>query len=713
MSRFFRSVNTLLEKLDDGAEAAGSMLGRGGGDDEDEDSVDEDQEYESYEDEEEGEEEGEYESYEDNAEEEEEEYGGESSDWGDDGGDGVQAAEGETLRRTEVNAAGTNRGMGSNYAEPTAPGGTGASSVRGTGIPKSPPRSVSPPPPPRAGPVPPPPPPKFSASIPSPQPPPPPAPPSSSGVASASSSSVVSSSPQHATVTATAKKFKEMKRSIDRLERTNANLLQQNQVLQREIDAQQKELLHAATDIQEERQEWKDEMAELKAQQEEEIRGQKEEFEKQISELSAELEAERKRRAQEGGSMQETLEDATSTKQLNAKLQLQVESLQSQARSLQGALDAAREAESRAEQNLDNARTQYQSLLSKKQDRETELEKTVSELSALLAAERERNPADAKAQLQKRATDEPNFKGQYEETLDELKSVQTQYRLSQQECSTLQDQLRQVSAERVAETTEYQQRQREYDEKMWEMSIQIKRLETQVREFQCENGQQENLAARGGAVDNLSDNEDARLRLAHRQAEEAKAKVKSLSDQLIRQQSIVEQTKSENIALKGRLQTATHRADAAESALASNNASHSGLDVEGGAYYSGSKTRRRIKGTGRPVFGAGGLISSSTTPPASRSIRAALGLRVVRRGSPMEQVAVTLDAVDHWIMEMMTILRYEPLARVGITVYLLIIHIYCFVLVCFHAFEAEHGDLGALTHHQHHSIHQKTIEGAR
>ena len=63
----------------------------------------------------------------------------------------------------------------------------------------------------------------------------------------------------------------------------------------------------------------------------------------------------------------------------------------------------------------------------------------------------------------------------------------------------------------------------------------------------------------------------------------------------------------------------------------------------------------------------------------------------------MMQVVQTVDAVDLWMLETGFLLKQEPLARLGLLAYALILHLWCFGLIFFHTVEAEHGDLGSLT----------------
>ena len=77
-------------------------------------------------------------------------------------------------------------------------------------------------------------------------------------------------------------------------------------------------------------------------------------------------------------------------------------------------------------------------------------------------------------------------------------------------------------------------------------------------------------------------------------------------------------------------------------------------------------------------------------------MRSALGIRA--SASPfMMQIVQTVDGLDLWMLETGLVLKQEPLARLGLLAYALLLHLWCFGLVFFHTVEAEHGDLGALT----------------
>jgi hypothetical protein len=510
---------------------------------------------------------------------------------------------------------------------------------------------------------------------------------------------------------------------VSHLQAINATLQERLDRAEAEVRAQHDELMAAAASLQEERKllrEEKDEYLadhedeiELKEQQhQEEIKKLHTRYQIQIKGLQDDLREQRAMYQRQGGDLsseiskaveekERAVEEANDVKAEQEALKAQYdvmarqhESLQRQCAALEQSAEVARQAERRAEEKLDALLEQHKHQMSLRQAREAELERTVAELgSALTAAQAvaappNSHPGDGGPSRESLLASLREYQEKHSVAAEELESARAELRLTTRQCEALQCDIREMSSERDAEVAQSQQRQRQHDEQVSQLMAQIQRLQGSS----SINGFGPNAAANMG--DRLSD-DDPRLRQTEIELGESKRQMAELSDQLLRLQGIVEASKSEVLVLKGRLQAANSRADAAEAALAS--ASTSAYDVEGGGGGgggSGSKSRRRVKG-GFRALGGGGLSRPSHLAP--RSVRAALGLRVVS-GSTMEQVALTVDALDNWMMDTGSILKAEPLARVAFAVYLTILHCWCFALVFFHAVESEHGDLGALTH---------------
>jgi hypothetical protein len=267
-------------------------------------------------------------------------------------------------------------------------------------------------------------------------------------------------------------------------------------------------------------------------------------------------------------------------------------------------------------------------------------------------------------------TAEVSYKDQYEVAAEELETVKTQLSLATQRSEFLQQELQDVSNERVAEAATVTEGQRENDDKVAALSAQVSLLEGSLRELkQNDDGD--------ATTEPASDND--RARQLTRDLDRSKRQIASLSDQLIRQQGSTEVAKSEILALKGRLQAASARVEAAEKS------DEKAYEMEGGGVtYTASKLRRRVKsGRGR------------SNQLQTRSVRSALGMSL-NEGNGMGQVALTVDAVDSWMLDTGSVMRSEPLARLGFALYLTVLHLWCFILVFFHAIESEHGDLGSL-----------------
>jgi hypothetical protein len=154
----------------------------------------------------------------------------------------------------------------------------------------------------------------------------------------------------------------------------------------------------------------------------------------------------------------------------------------------------------------------------------------------------------------------------------------------------------------------------------------------------------------------------------------------------VRQQEKMDQTTSELSALRNRLQVATSRAQKAEDALTHANS----FDVESGpesGNYGGNSTVVRRRKRGQREIG---------------SIRQAINLNS-QRDENSERIGKAIDAVDNFSVQTGKYLRYNPLARGGFILYLLVLHLWTFVVLFLHThkFETVHGDFGAANNLAH------------
>lgn len=459
---------------------------------------------------------------------------------------------------------------------------------------------------------------------------------------------------------------------------------------QKELSATRRELDQAAEIVQNERKTAAEEREDLLEEQEEDMQQCKQEYEEKLQDLrdemkeqaaayEAKLALQEEDFQEEGGNLTSDLTKLREQKNaalaeaqvLNSQvaeleagrcdLEELVKAETARAQAAEDRASAAEKASAVVEERLDLIQASHQKQLQQRQVRETELERTVTELSqkvvsgssaALAAAEKPSVPHNVE------------FKEKYEVVSEELVTVRTEAEMFKQRCHKLQNELSSLSEEHADQYQASQVKIRAYEE-------QVAALTAQTASVAPSSG--------------IGDGQDLeRLAL---ELEQAKNEIGSLSDQLVRQKGLTETTKSNVLALKGRLQAATARADNAERSL-QQQSSHAGVsDLEAGSG-GGARQRRRIKGGSRVAATRFGQLPT-------RSIRNSLGLRT-STSRFQRQVGETLDALDTWILETGHILRNEPLARLGFTLYMALLHLWCFGLIVYHTVQSERTDFSAL-----------------
>jgi hypothetical protein len=228
----------------------------------------------------------------------------------------------------------------------------------------------------------------------------------------------------------------------------------------------------------------------------------------------------------------------------------------------------------------------------------------------------------------------------------------------------LHRQLKEMSKESTQEATSTQVQQLQYERRVAEMTLTISRLEASLRDAQNENTKGENINNRDPADEELAQ------------------QVKLLSEEVVRLRDNLGNSSSELKTLKSRLHVALERASKAEDELASAAAFggsdvYNSMELGSGNRESSNATARRRK--------AGGSQNST--------IRAAMRLTSAQ-GDRTEQLAKVVDAVDDFAVTTGKYLRKNPMARAGFILYLLLMHIWTFVLLFHHAhnFETLKGD---------------------
>jgi hypothetical protein len=504
--------------------------------------------------------------------------------------------------------------------------------------------------------------------------------------------------------------------------KTNKTLATKLETADAEINAQREELLRAGERIEKDRKRAQEEREDLLDDHDEELdqlasahdteqAEQKTRYEQQLKELQDRLQSEETRRMQEGGDYTQDLEDALQREREALKKLSQVETaktaLQSnvsklemlqmawttKVESLTQTQKTAAEREREAEDKLDAALSLQARQMSQRQSREAGLEQTILDLSVALTVSRQKEASQMVKVVQQKTAATPgnedaeeSLKDKYERTAEELETVKVQLSMETQRREALQQELNEISKERTEEASSAQARQMQHDRKVADLESTISRLQASLRE------------QKNGSLAHASSSAAADPRRTQ-ELEDCKRQIAGLSEQLLRQQGRAEASKSEILALKGRLQSATIRAEEAEkksatAQMGTPSTSSQIYQMEGGGVaYSNPGVRRRVKGGMGRVRGG----SSSV-----RSIRSALNLGSGRTGPGMEPIVATIDGIDSWMVDTGSFLRHEPMARLGFLCYFVTLHLWTFALVAFHTTEVPHGDFGSMDNNPRH-----------
>jgi chromosome segregation ATPase len=187
---------------------------------------------------------------------------------------------------------------------------------------------------------------------------------------------------------------------------------------------------------------------------------------------------------------------------------------------------------------------------------------------------------------------------------------------------TLHQELQDISKERTEEASAAHARQLQNDRKIADMSVTISRLQASVRD------------AKRAPFDDSRDS-------AYSVGEDEKTvEIRTLSEQILRQQETIGQSKSEISALKSRLKGALSRAVNAEGALSTFQNSDDLYDKmesapsSGGVNNDGRRTMKRRGGRGNSYDGG--------------SIRSAIRLK---QGESGEKIGKAIDIVDSFSVQ--------------------------------------------------------------
>lgn len=458
-----------------------------------------------------------------------------------------------------------------------------------------------------------------------------------------------------------------------KLRRTLVKLNGELDSAERELEAQRTELERAAARIEKDRHRSKEEKERLESSHKENMKTLAEEHKtaisamvdahsKQMSDMEARIERAEEARAKEGGDMSAELADSVERERETLKklrsmeeekssfasqvlsLNTQITGMESRIESLQQTAESAREQERDADDRLDAALTLHARQLSQRQTREAELERTIADLSAALVVARSRetnllNNAGAKGGEGLNSTIS-ELKDTLLNAKDEVETLNTQLLMERQKAETLQQELEDVTNERAQETSYSLDMQKDYDRRISELTSTITKL--QLRQ----NNNLRQSSEGGPESESMS--------------EKLEKQVANLSEDLIHQKAKLQHSSTEIQTLRNRLKSALSRAEVAEKAAQA-------YDVERGS--PGNQMRRRY-----------GVQSRKTVTSISSAFKLEAG-----RGEVKENIGKVVDTIDSIAIDTGSRFRSDPIARAFFIVYLIILHLWAFCLVIFHA----------------------------
>lgn len=475
------------------------------------------------------------------------------------------------------------------------------------------------------------------------------------------------------------KEIRKLKRNVVSL---NAHL----EATEKEMIAQRKELENAAKSMEKDRSRNKEvlesltsktntEIANLKMQHDYFMKDLQNKHDEQLRQMKEECDSLERIRRQEGGDYTKELREALQREQqvlsdcamlVDEKetllqqistLQSQQESLGIRLESLSHNADMATERELEADRRLDEALEMHARQIGQRQVREAELERTVAELGAALVAVRSNSISsiDGTAtnipvsnattdQTAGDATSQVDGDRQHEVVLQTMEHENDTLRLQltqeAQRSYALTNELNELSKERSEETLLVTMKQQQHDKAIDDLNRQISQLKSDLREAK-----------------NVSLSPDRHSMRGSDEGEDVK-RIKTLSEEILRQREKLSSYSSEISALRTRLNVALNRATVAEAVAEQHGAMGGGIvDMEGG------KLPGNLITSGNSNFG--------TMTRRGRKEREGNDLPSMKKALMLEntygqksaKLAETLDLVDLVLVRVGRLLRLNPFVR--------------------------------------------------
>jgi len=486
-------------------------------------------------------------------------------------------------------------------------------------------------------------------------------------------------------------------KDVRHLRLTIIELNQQLEAAENEITAQRDELERTAIRIEKDRLRAKEEKSQLAQHNHEVLKEIKLQHEETLSNLSQQHNAQMKTvreqiqkledsKVKESSDNQVELSDALSREQElrektfclgedKTKLVSKTQMLESQLKTAEMRIkyvtqtaDKAMEREKEIEEKMDDMLSLHSNLIRKRQEREVELERSVAGLGAALAVARQK--VSSSSVNQKEKTNASSLK----EIQEELETYKAQLVIEVQHCTTLKQEIQDITDERMEETAMTLSKQRQKDREIADLNITITKLQADIRDLKIDNASKKEILER--------ESTDA-VKKGYR------SEIQSYLDQILKQQQKLDFQSSEISTLQTRLQVAIMRADTAEEKNKSIQdllVSTDDYDIERGSI-GFSSVRRRIQ------------------KKETKSIRAAFHLQHApgNGDKKKEQIGKAIDLLDNWAFQTGKYLRFNPMARGLFILYILFLHLWAFFILVFHVhtFEKEHADFGLLSNHNH------------
>lgn len=488
------------------------------------------------------------------------------------------------------------------------------------------------------------------------------------------------------------KSSNESNKEVRKLRRTVVKLNAELDSTEREMYAQRTELERAATRIDKDRQRYKMEKEQLEKDHKENIASVQSEHKVsmeamvsshggQVADMKKRIERAEEARVREGGDMSKELTEAVSRERDTMKkvlaledekstlttqvssLNTQLAALQSRLESAQTMADGASEQEREADDRLDAALSLHARQMSQRQSREAELERNIADLGAALVAARQKEAQNANRKDRDYLSDSSNaieiLKEKLTSMADELESMSEHIMLERQRSETLQSELEDIVKERTQDNSVFLTQQKEFDRRIAGLTASNTQLQALLR-------------ANDRGTGSVSKHDNS---IVSSEENNLERQISSLSEELVRLRGRFENSSTELLTLRNRLRAALTRADAAEKAAAKAQSDFDVYDVERGSVnqYPGNKVRRRMGGR-----------ANKKVVPLSSAIKLDQG-----RGDARKAAKTFIDTVDTLAIEVGSYFRNDAIARGFFLLYLLLIHLWAFALVLFHA----HGSL--------------------